>query len=65
MTGIKVELGFPIDLVSSEITALLYHRQPDVGWVLDGGFSYSDVGEAEEGLLADLDSTYPENQEPT
>jgi len=64
MTGIKVELNFPIDLVSSEIAASLYHRQPDVGWVFDGGFSYSDKGDTEEGLIADLDSTYPENEEP-
>ena len=61
MTGIKIELSWDARATDAPVNMAFYHRQPDVGWVLDGSLNDIEHIDLETESLDGLDNLYPEN----
>lgn len=64
MTGVKVEVIFDSRATDSDASLFFYHRQPDVGWVLDGSQGGVAKPDLETDAAGELASHYPENEPP-
>ena len=64
MTGVKIELYWDASATAEPLNMEFYHRQPDVGWVLDGTIGDVAHGDVEADSLSELDTLYPENEMP-